>query len=78
MYVWQEYQARFSVEHACTLHCGLTTPIGLKEHMADPGFGRGGFMHMNTVATTPPFEQRNCKTNKRGFQLNPSGSATVD
>ena len=34
--------------------------------MADPGFGKGGFMRMCTVATTPPFDAHAHRCNESG------------
>ena len=34
--------------------------------VADPGFRKGGFMHMCTVATTPPFDAHVYRCNESG------------
>ena len=34
--------------------------------MADPGFGKGGFVRMCTVATTPPFDAHAHRCNESG------------
>ena len=36
------------------------------QSVADPGFGKGGFMRMRTVATTPPFDAHAHRCNESG------------
>ena len=37
--------------------------------VADPGFGKGGFMRMSTVATTPPYDVHAHRCNESGCCL---------
>ena len=47
----------------------LSQYSNLKEAVADPGFGKGGFMRMCTVATTPPFDAHAHRCNESGCCL---------
>ena len=48
------------------LYKGHVWDIQLRNPVADPGFGKGGFMHMCTVATTPPYDVHAHRCNESG------------
>ena len=41
---------------SCVVYSCRKVYIGETTTVVDPGFGKGGFMRMYTVATTPPFD----------------------
>ena len=52
--------------HGVIIMCFSSTLDGIPASVVDPVFGKGGFMCMYTVATTPPFDAHAHRCNESG------------